>query len=393
MIEAGPCPVVQVRTKDVDGYDAVQLAFDAVADRKLTKPELGHLAKFEVGRAPARWSSSAAASTARSRARPSPSPSSSPATRSRSRASASARASRARSSVTTSVRGPRSHGSHNIRKPGSIGASATPSRVFKGVKMAGRMGGKRVTQLGLHRARRRRRAEPAARQGRGPGPEERPRRGERLMAAPKAPLLDADGGKKAQGRLARRGVFAAEIKPHLVHEAVRAELNAGRAGTARDEEPRARLGRPREAVASEGHGPRAPGHDSRAAVHRRRPRLRQGAAHVRPEGQPQGGEGRAALRARESRRRRGRSRSSTPRRSMSRRRRRPRASSRARACRRRSCSSRSRRGAGADPELPQPRPRRGRRRPAELEVARRRLGALAARQRGRAARRHREGAS
>src|SRR5947208_15416732 len=46
-------------------------------------------------------------------------------------------------------RGPASHGSHNVRKPGSIGASATPSRVFKGVKMAGRMGGKRVTQVGL----------------------------------------------------------------------------------------------------------------------------------------------------------------------------------------------------------------------------------------------------
>ena len=46
-------------------------------------------------------------------------------------------------------RGPTSHGSHNVRAPGSIGASATPSRVFKGIKMAGRMGGKRVTQLGL----------------------------------------------------------------------------------------------------------------------------------------------------------------------------------------------------------------------------------------------------
>jgi large subunit ribosomal protein L3 len=45
--------------------------------------------------------------------------------------------------------GPRSHGSHNIRQPGSIGASATPSRVFKGIRMAGRMGGKRVTQVGL----------------------------------------------------------------------------------------------------------------------------------------------------------------------------------------------------------------------------------------------------
>ena len=46
-------------------------------------------------------------------------------------------------------RGPTSHGSHNVRKPGSIGASATPSRVFKGMKMAGRLGGKRVTQIGL----------------------------------------------------------------------------------------------------------------------------------------------------------------------------------------------------------------------------------------------------
>jgi large subunit ribosomal protein L3 len=47
------------------------------------------------------------------------------------------------------ARGPVTHGSHNIRKPGSIGASATPSRVFKGQKMSGRMGGERVTQLGL----------------------------------------------------------------------------------------------------------------------------------------------------------------------------------------------------------------------------------------------------
>jgi large subunit ribosomal protein L3 len=46
-------------------------------------------------------------------------------------------------------RGPKTHGSHNIRKPGSIGASATPSRVRKGMKMAGRLGGKRATQVGL----------------------------------------------------------------------------------------------------------------------------------------------------------------------------------------------------------------------------------------------------
>jgi len=46
-------------------------------------------------------------------------------------------------------RGPMSHGSHNVRKPGSIGASATPSRVFKGKKMAGQVGAVRVTPLGL----------------------------------------------------------------------------------------------------------------------------------------------------------------------------------------------------------------------------------------------------
>jgi large subunit ribosomal protein L3 len=46
-------------------------------------------------------------------------------------------------------RGPKSHGSHNIRAPGSIGASATPSRVFRGLRGAGRMGGGRVTQRGL----------------------------------------------------------------------------------------------------------------------------------------------------------------------------------------------------------------------------------------------------
>jgi large subunit ribosomal protein L3 len=46
-------------------------------------------------------------------------------------------------------RGPVTHGSHNVRAPGSIGASATPSRVFKGIRGAGQMGNKRVTQRGL----------------------------------------------------------------------------------------------------------------------------------------------------------------------------------------------------------------------------------------------------
>jgi len=148
VIEAGPCPVVQVKFASEDGYDAVQLAFDAVADRKLSKGELGHLAKFKVGahRKLVEFRGGIDGATEGE-------------------------------SITVEIfepgdkvkvagigigkgfqgtikrhnfsSGPRSHGSHNIRKPGSIGASATPSRVMKGIKMAGRMGGKRVTQLGL----------------------------------------------------------------------------------------------------------------------------------------------------------------------------------------------------------------------------------------------------
>src|SRR6188508_1670790 len=52
VIEAGPCPVVQVKTSDVDGYDAVQLAFGEVAERKLSKAEVGHLRR--AGAAPHR---------------------------------------------------------------------------------------------------------------------------------------------------------------------------------------------------------------------------------------------------------------------------------------------------------------------------------------------------
>ena len=51
VIEAGPCPVVQVKTVETDGYEAVQLAFEPVAERKITRPEAGHLKKAEIGRA------------------------------------------------------------------------------------------------------------------------------------------------------------------------------------------------------------------------------------------------------------------------------------------------------------------------------------------------------
>ena len=147
VIAAGPCPVVQVKTVDTDGYDAVQLAFDAVPERKLTRPELGHLKRFGVG--PHRklvefrgGSELTVGETVTVEAfQPGDSVKVSGVSIGKGFAGTIKRH--------NFSSGPRSHGSHNVRAPGSIGASATPSRVFKGIKMAGRLGGKRVTQVGL----------------------------------------------------------------------------------------------------------------------------------------------------------------------------------------------------------------------------------------------------
>ena len=148
VLEAGPCPVTAIRTFDADGYEAVQLGFGLVREKALSKPELGHLKKvdappmrtlvefrdeageltlgetvtvevFEVGQ------------TVKV-----------------------AGVSKGKGFQGTIKRhnfaaGPKSHGSHNVRAPGSVGASATPSRVFKGIRGPGHMGSKRVTQRGL----------------------------------------------------------------------------------------------------------------------------------------------------------------------------------------------------------------------------------------------------
>jgi large subunit ribosomal protein L3 len=148
VIAAGPCPVVQVKTQDVDGYDAVQLAFDAVPERKLSKGELGHLAKHEVGahrklvefRGPIDGAVAGETVTVEVFQ---------PGDQVKVSGVGIGKGFQGTIKRHNFGSGPRSHGSHNIRKPGSIGASATPSRVFKGIRMAGRMGGKRVTQLGL----------------------------------------------------------------------------------------------------------------------------------------------------------------------------------------------------------------------------------------------------
>ena len=147
VIEAGPCPVVEVRTPDVDGYEAVQLAFDAVPERKLSKPEIGHLRKNGVEphrhlvefRGPSEAVVGEAVTVETF----------APGDRVKVSGISIGKGFQGTIKRHNFARGPVTHGSHNVRKPGSIGASATPSRVFKGIKMAGHMGAKRRTQVGL----------------------------------------------------------------------------------------------------------------------------------------------------------------------------------------------------------------------------------------------------
>ncbi|HET7045806.1 MAG TPA: 50S ribosomal protein L3 [Gaiellaceae bacterium] len=149
VIEAGPCPVVAVRTPDADGYEAVQLAYEQVAERKVSRAERGHLAKngvdgayrhlveFRGHFAEAVQGESVTVEIFQ------------PGEKVKVSGIGIGKGFQGTIKRHNFHRGPVTHGSHNIRKPGSIGASATPSRVFKGVRMAGHMGAKRVTQVGL----------------------------------------------------------------------------------------------------------------------------------------------------------------------------------------------------------------------------------------------------
>ena len=149
VIAAGPCPVVQVKTNEVDGYESVQLAFEPVPERKLTKPEIGHLERFGVGphrrlvefRGPIDGGVVGESVTVEVFQ---------PGDAIKVSGIGIGKGFQGTIRRHNFSSGPRGHGSHNIRKPGSVGASATPSRVFMGVKLPGRMGGKRVTQVGLH---------------------------------------------------------------------------------------------------------------------------------------------------------------------------------------------------------------------------------------------------
>jgi large subunit ribosomal protein L3 len=148
VLEAGPCPVTAIRTEERDGYEAVQLAFGACREKQLTRPELGHLKKAdasahrhlvefrdEAGELQVGETVTVDAFEAGQKVK----------------VSGVSKGKGFQGTVKRHnfARGPVTHGSHNVRAPGSIGASATPSRVFKGIRGPGRMGGKRITQRGL----------------------------------------------------------------------------------------------------------------------------------------------------------------------------------------------------------------------------------------------------
>jgi large subunit ribosomal protein L3 len=148
VLEAGPCPVTGIRTVERDGYEAVQLAFDACKEKSITRAELGHLKKAdasahrvvrefrdEVGELLLGQTVTVESFQAGDKVKVS--------------GASKGKGFQGTIKRHNFKRGPASHGSHNIRAPGSIGASATPSRVFKGLRGAGRMGGGRITQRGL----------------------------------------------------------------------------------------------------------------------------------------------------------------------------------------------------------------------------------------------------
>jgi large subunit ribosomal protein L3 len=148
VLEAGPCRVTGIRTHDRDGYEAVQLAFGEVSQKALNKPLLGHLKKADAGplRHVREFRDEAGELTVGETVTVE--------TFEKGQTVKVAAVAKGKGFQGTVKRhnfsrGPVTHGSHNVRAPGSIGASATPSRVFKGIRGPGQMGNKRVTQRGL----------------------------------------------------------------------------------------------------------------------------------------------------------------------------------------------------------------------------------------------------
>jgi large subunit ribosomal protein L3 len=148
VIAAGPCKVTAVRNPERDGYSAVQLAFEEVPERKLTKAALGHLKK--AGAAPSRTLAEFRDPDMEFQVGEDVTVEAfEPGQRVKVSATAIGKGFQGTIRRHNFSRGPETHGSHNVRAPGSIGASADPARVFKGMRMPGRMGGRRITQRGL----------------------------------------------------------------------------------------------------------------------------------------------------------------------------------------------------------------------------------------------------
>ena len=148
VLEAGPCPVTAVRTTERDGYDAVQLAFGQTKEKHLSKPELGHLKKADS--APMRHLVEFRGEAGDLQLGQSVTVDSFE-VGGRVKIAGVSKGKGFQGTVKRHnfKRGPVSHGSHNVRAPGSIGASADPARVFKGIRGPGQMGNKRATQPGL----------------------------------------------------------------------------------------------------------------------------------------------------------------------------------------------------------------------------------------------------
>jgi large subunit ribosomal protein L3 len=168
VIEAGPCPVTAIRTSERDGYDAVQLAFDATSEQKLLKAELGHLKKAGAGpmRTLVEFRDAKLGGGADEAGGAEDSEEGAEGSEVKIGHEVTVADFEPGQQIKVSgvsigkgfqgtikrhnfSRGPVSHGSHNVRGPGSIGAAAYPARVFKGIRMAGQMGNSRVTQRGL----------------------------------------------------------------------------------------------------------------------------------------------------------------------------------------------------------------------------------------------------
>ena len=148
VVEAGPCRVTGIRTHDRDGYEAVQLAFGEVRAKSLNKPLLGHLKKADAGplKHVREFRDEAGELQVGEDVKVDVFEKGQ-----KVKVSGVSKGKGFQGTVKRHnfSRGPVSHGSHNVRAPGSIGASATPSRVFKGIRGPGQMGNKRVTQRGL----------------------------------------------------------------------------------------------------------------------------------------------------------------------------------------------------------------------------------------------------